>query len=167
MAARIASRPRMIVDAGFLHVGHNGSVEPIRIGGFSHIAEAHDIQPDRSQTFQFRFAIDARREILRDIATLLHDGADRVGAIDLQRHPHLQSAEATGQVRTEIAGPDAAPAKTTRLMPQAGRIASECRQMESGIAHHDAAGIVRCLRPLVEIERHRVRLFDPAQPRTQ
>ena len=85
----------------------------------------------------------------------------------LDRHPGFQRAEAARQVGTEVARPRV-PGGEAALGPlQIGGGHRERLLVRIAVANQEEPGVVRHVPPFVEIERDRIRLFDPLQQRAK
>ena len=86
-------------------------------------------------------------------------------AIGFECHPDFERAEPTRQVGSEVGGPWLVARHPTHAALQIGRLAGKGGSVQRGIAHHNAARVVRHLRPFMKIKGHRVRLAQALQQR--
>jgi len=143
-------RRRWCGDPRFLEVGDDLRVQPV--GVVAAMAEADDVERNRRQQLEFPRGGDLRLEIAGERAASRDRGAERLGAVGLEREPGLEGAEAAGKVGAEIARPGRSGGKAVRLAPQIGGRRGEGVAMQGAVAHQDEAGVVGHLQPFVEVE---------------
>ena len=90
-------------DAGLLNVCDDLGIHLVTV--VAAVSKADDIQLHGGGKLEFRGLIDSALEILRESAGARDDGAQLRGAIDLEREPRLERAEASRQIGTEVTRP--------------------------------------------------------------
>src|SRR4051794_21084808 len=125
-------------------------------------AEAHDAELRRSGYLP----AGRPQQLFRPLGgadAVLDAAADRRESVDLQRHPHLERAEAARELYATVEEVDLTAA--TEDIGQVLRMKRERCGERARVAYEENAALVRLEEPLVRIDRDRVRALDACEQR--
>ena len=143
-------------------------VERGRVGaGPAAVAEADDVEADGREALEVLAGVDRGGERLGLAAVLEHRAAERGRAVLAPGEPHLEGAEAAGEVRPVVGEPGRAGGDAAVEAREVGRLGGEGRAVRRAVADQHAAGVVGDVRPLVEVEGDRVGALDPREARAE
>ena len=126
------------------------------------VAQAHHVAADRGEALEVGVRVDPVGEGvgLRDVA--VHDPAERVGAVGLERQPDPQRPEPPREGDAVLVEPHLAGGQPAGGVLQVLRHDREGRPVRRLVAHQGEPDVDRRLHPLVQVEREGVGALEAA-----